>query len=157
MRHLDGVKTPSVCWQAGLRPTAAAFFKFWLIILLESTAAGALGLAISASVKSVDAASAIAPASEADMMDAGAVRLHLLQSLQALMLPVLAPRCSAGDSPACTVLSCAGLWLQSSSSSSCLADSTRQPLRSPTGLVGSGATHVSTVARLSSCMVECTP
>jgi hypothetical protein len=49
--------------QAGLRPTAAAFFKFWLIILLEGTASGALGLAISAACKSVDATTAIAPAS----------------------------------------------------------------------------------------------
>ena len=52
----------NMLWQAGLRPTAAAFFKFWLIILLEGTASGALGLAISAACKSVDAANAIAPA-----------------------------------------------------------------------------------------------
>lgn len=32
--------------QAGLRASAAAFFKFWLVILLEATASGGMGLAI---------------------------------------------------------------------------------------------------------------
>ena len=61
--------------QAGLRPTAAAFFKFRLIVLLKGTASGAMGLPISAACKSVDATNVIAPASEA-----GAVHLSALVS-----------------------------------------------------------------------------
>lgn len=77
---VNGVQSALV--QAGLRPTAAAFFKFWLIILLEGTASGALGLAISAACKSVDAANAIAPACEA-----------LLQTLAPVHIDICSPTC----------------------------------------------------------------
>lgn len=53
--------------QAGLRESAAAFFKFWLVIVLEGLAAGAMGLAISAGCKRADAASALAPGREYDV------------------------------------------------------------------------------------------
>lgn len=144
-RHLPPRhKEASAAKQAGLRPTAAAFFKFWLIILLVSMASGALGLAISAACRSVDAASAISPACEAVRPPALCTSACsvCLQALVPLLLCVSMP----GAIPS-AILTRTALWMQYSSSSSCLGDSIRTQQHCQSGLAGSGVLTLSPAAQ----------